>query len=215
MSRDSQKSKVYAWEDAAYHRHAHRSIYEPEYRTLEECEAFATPVWRCERGRMGHASKAAPTIERPAWGASSARASRAMHALRLPRWARNRWVILHEMAHLLAVGDRHGPRFVGCLIGLACRHLGMDANLLMQMADEFGVKYHVRTIGVVPVCGPSYHVRRALSRMPAMTAMDLACALSLEDGVDITARQVRGAALALIRAGEARWLRGKLVAVAA
>lgn len=211
--RDTQRSRVYAWEGVACKAASGRSEHEPEFRKLEECEEFALPIWRAERGRVGHAKKAAPSIERPHRGQQSALAH-ADHRITLPRWARSRWVILHEMAHRLNAGHdgaSHGPRFVGILIGLLSRHLGLDAGLLMRLADERGVKYHVRSIGVVPVVGAAHHVERALRGQPPMTAMDLACHLSLVDGVDITPSQVRGAALRLIRDGRARWLRGKLV----
>jgi putative metallohydrolase (TIGR04338 family) len=212
-ARDTQRSRVYAWEGVACRAASGRSIDEPEFAKLEECEEFALPIWRAERGRVGHAKVRAPSIERPNRGQTSALAHRD-HRITLPRWARSRWVILHEMAHRLNAGNdgaSHGPRFVGILIGLLARRLGLDANLLMRLADEHGVKYHVRSIGVVPLLGAAYHVERALRTLEPMTAMDLACHLSLVDGVDITPVQVRGAALRLIRDGRARWLRNKLV----
>lgn len=42
-----------------------------------------------------------------------------------------------------------------------------------------------------------------------MTRFDLACYLSFAEGADATPRRVRGAALQLIRLGDARWLRHK------
>jgi putative metallohydrolase (TIGR04338 family) len=212
-TRDTQRSRVYAWEGVACRAATGRGDDEPEFDKLEECEEFALPIWRAERGRVGHAKVRAPSIERPNRGQTRAIAH-ADHRITLPRWARSRWVILHEMAHRLNAGKdgaSHGPRFVGILVGLLARRLGLDANLLMRLADEHGVKYHVRSIGVVPVLGAAYHVERALRTLAPMTAMDLACHLSLVDGVDITPSQVRGAALRLIRDGSARWLRGKLV----
>jgi hypothetical protein len=224
-TRDNQRSRVYAWEAAAVRRVLGLSIYAPEYKTLDECAAFADPVWVKERGRVGRAKIAAPSIERPNWGqrkgiahhgdgwvrADNGALRRTGGRITLPKWARSRWVILHEMAHRLTPKDEaHGGRFVGVLMGLAARWLDADASMLMELADEHGVRFHVRSIGVVPVNGPAYHVRRALRDQAPMSAMDLACYLSLHDGVDVTVRQVRGAAVTLIRLGEARWLRGKL-----
>lgn len=209
--RDNQRSRVYAWENQAVRNFTGKSSGIPEFETLDQCTEFATPIWRKERGRVGLARRSAPTIERPHWGQRRAWAH-ADHRITLPRWARSRWVILHELAHHLTPWDEaHGPRFVGVLIGLAARWLDYDVQQLMALADEMGVRYHVRSIGVVPVHGPTWHVQRALQRHRPMTAMDLACHLSLVEGVDITPRQVRGAALPLIRAGRARWLRKKLV----
>lgn len=154
--RDSQRSRVYTWERAAA-KLEQRDFYEPEFRTLEECEEFMNPIWRKERGRVGQARVRAPELSRQLWGQRRATAG-SDHVIKLPLWARSRWVILHEMAHRLTPGAQHGPRFVGALIGLAARWLDCDANHLMLLADEHGVKYHVRTIGVVPVRGPAWYV---------------------------------------------------------
>lgn len=211
--RDNQRSRVYAWERAVAKRHARRDFYEAEFATLEECEAFALPIWRKERGRLGLARAAAPSIERPSWGQRSALAHRD-HRITLPRWARSRWVILHELAHRLTPRDEaHGPRFVGVLMGLVCRHLDADLDALKAIADEFKVKFYTRSIGNVPHHGPAWQVERALRLERPMSAMDLSCWLAVHEGVDMTPARVRGAALPLIRAGRARWLRGKLVPV--
>lgn len=208
--RDNQRSRVYAWERAASLRLKGRTLYIGEYETLEECEAFMAPIWRAERGRVGLAKSSAPTLARKLWGQRKATASE-LHVIKLPKWARSRWVILHEMAHRLTPEDEaHGPRFVGVLIGLAARWLEYDASQLMALADEMGVKYYVRSIGVVPTRGPAWHVDRAIRRHGAMSAMDIACHLSLVDGVDISFKQVNGAAVSLIRSGRARWYRGRL-----
>lgn len=209
--RDNQRSRVYAWERSASLELCGRSLYEAEFRTLAECEAFAAPIWRAERGRLGLAGKLAPAIERPSWGQRSAFAHND-HRITLPRWARSRWVILHELAHRLTPRDEaHGPRFVGVLMGLLARHVDLDAVELMRTAEQAGVRYWVRSIGAVPVHGPAWHVTRALRAEAPMSAMDLASWLSLGTGADITLAQVRGAALSLIQQGRARWLRGKLV----
>lgn len=209
--RDNQRSRCYAWENAAVARLGSSSKFRPDFTKLEECQAFADPIWRAERGRVGLARQVAPSIERPNRGQQRALAHHD-HRITLPRWARSRWVILHELAHRLTPADEaHGPRFVGVLIGLVCRHLDYDAPALMVLASEFGVKFHVRSIGVVPTHGAAWHVERAIRTQGPMEPMDLASWLSLGEGVDIDVRQVRGAALALIRAGKARWYRNKLV----
>lgn len=198
--RDNQRSLVYAWERRAT-KGAHS---QPTMKKLEEAAAFLAPIWKAERGRYGHAKLPMPLIGRPSWGQRRALAHHS-HRITLPRWARNEWVILHEAAHRLTPRDEaHGPRFVSVLIGLASRHLGYDANQLMELADEMGVKYHVRSIGAVPVLGPAELVWRTVAEHGSMSEMDLACWLGM------SYLQVRGAALSLIRAGRARWLRRKL-----
>lgn len=208
--RDNQRSRVYAWERAVSLKLKGRTLYQGEFNSLEQCEAFMLPIWRAERGRLGLAKVVAPTLARNLWGQRKATASE-FHVIKLPRWARSRWVILHEMAHRLTPTDEaHGPRFVGVLIGLAARWLEYDAHQLMALADELGVRYYVRSIGVVPQRGLAWHVERTIRRQGAMSAMDIACHLSLIDGVSITFKQVHGAAVSLVRGGKARWYRGAL-----
>lgn len=213
--RENQRSRVYAWERRCLRELGRTDISSAEFDSLDECAAYAEPVWRKERGRVGLARHAAPSIERPHRGQRRALAH-PDHRITLPRWARSRWVILHELAHRLTPRDEaHGPRFVGVLMGLAARWLEFDVNQLMALADEEGVAYYVRSIGCVPVRGLTWHVERALRHHGPMTEIDLACHLSLAEGVDATPRQVRGAALQLIRQGGARWLRRKLTLTSA
>lgn len=142
--RDNQRSRVYAWERAALRELGARSISQADFEPLSACEAWALPVWRKERGRVGLARVAAPAIERPTWGQRRALAHDD-HRITLPRWARSRWVILHELAHRLTPRDEaHEPRFVGVLIGLVGRWLEYDAAHQMGLADERGVRYYVR-----------------------------------------------------------------------
>lgn len=155
-------------------------------------------------GGLGLARQNPPAIERPHWGQRRALAHHD-HRITLPRWARNPWVILHEIAHRLTPMDEaHGPRFVGVLIGLAARWLDLDAQEMIELADQHGVQYYVRSIGVVPIHGPAWKVERALRENGPMTEMDLAC------WCDVPYKQVRGAVLYLIGRGKTRWYRKKL-----
>jgi putative metallohydrolase (TIGR04338 family) len=211
MPRDTQRSRVYEWErrGAALER---RDFYAPKWESLADVITWVKPIWRSERGRYGRAGAGMPAIERPAWGQRRALAYTSERRITLPRWARSPWVMLHELAHtLISARDiPHGPRFMGVLIGLVCRHLEYDATELMRIADEAGVKYDVRSIGTVPVRGVQWRAQKALEVEGPMSPMDLACWLSLGSYHEpVTARQVRGAMLGLVRAGKARLLRGK------
>lgn len=204
--RDNQRSRVYAFERAATNGGVYRSAWE----SLDECERFLRPIWRAERGRLGRAKVDMPSIVRPHRGQRSAIAHSYEFKITLPKWARNPWVVLHEAAHHLTPRDEaHGPRFFGVLIGLVARHDGRDAAELMALADEMGVKYHVRSIGVVPIRGVLWQLDRVLREHEPMTEMELACWL------DVSYLQVRGAAMGLVRRRIARWLRGKLVVMPA
>lgn len=123
-------------------------------------------------------------------------------------------MVLHEMSHLLVNDHGHGPRFVGALIGVLCRHLQYDATELMQLADEGGVKYDVRSIGSVPQRGLQWRAERALATEGPMSPMDLACWLSIGTHHEaVSWRQVHGAMLRPMKEGRVRLLRGKLVLI--
>lgn len=206
--RDFQRERVYAWESRVTLPHHSGQ----RFGTVEECQTYLDPIWLKERGRYGRARVPPPVVERPHWGQRRA-VAHFDHRITIPRWCRNEWMLLHEAAHRLTVRHQdiaHGPRFVGVLIGLVCRHLDYDATELMRQADEMEVRYDVRSIGVVPVHGPTWHVERVLRANGALSPMDIACELSILHGHDLGLAQIRGAALQLIRAGRARWWRGKL-----
>jgi hypothetical protein len=167
-------------------------------KSIEEVEAFMKPIWRAERGRYGHAKRPVPNI-RSGRGASA----HGSGLIVLGRWARNPWVVLHEMTHCLTPEAHHGPRFVGVLIGLTARHIGLDADAMLQAAYDMGVKVDVRSIGRVPV----YPWWKRVEKCLPGTDMEIA----IELGVSF--RVVRGAALHLIRLGKARWKGRKLVAI--
>lgn len=58
----------------------------------------------------------------------------------LPRWARNKQVILHELAHIIAEGDQHGEYFAKVYVDLVSRFLGREvAAMLRADFKHFGV----------------------------------------------------------------------------
>lgn len=205
-TRDSQRSAVYAWEKASIPEFY--GIQPKRAPTVEDVVPFVERVWRSERGRYGLAKRPAPEVK----GGRGA-ASYGLRSIRLAPWARtSKPVILHEIAHSLDVrvsparkmtkrGGGHGPRFVGIYIGLLARHLGLDAEALMAQADDRGVRYDVRAIGAVPVI----HLADRLAKALPCTVIEGAVELG------VSYRQVQGAALRLVRAGRARYWRGRIV----
>jgi hypothetical protein len=96
--RDSQRSKLYAWENATF-----AGKY-GETMSLDECRVLAYEAI----GRYGFTNQPAVKDGR---GRRSAGAN--SHEIDLPKWARNRFVVLHEVAHTLTslLETRHGvPR---------------------------------------------------------------------------------------------------------
>ncbi len=197
-ARDSQRSRVYAWERSQNH----GGTQWVQTMSLDEVEAFLKPIWRTERGRYGKtAFKRAPAVQAGRGGGMAYGDDR----LTFGRRVRNQYVALHELAHALnrRSNPGHGSRFVGILIGLLARHLGRDADTLLASAYEQGIKVDVRSIGAVPV----FPWHRRLAPLMPCTLMEAAVELN------VSWRVIQGASLQLVRRGQARWLRGKLVAV--
>ena len=200
--RDTQRSLVYKWEGAFWAQHTgkgDRAIWTEEM-TLEECEHLVHRVWRSERGRYGRPKQDAPGVT---WG-RGCNATR--WQIRLSRRGRNEWVVLHELAHSMAnQGEAHGARFVGILIGLAARNIeGLDGQAAVDLAAKMGVQVDIRSVGAIPILREPQLSERILEHLPGRITQ-----LAWRAGC--RRAQVRGAAIALIRRGQARYFRGRLV----
>ena len=100
--RDFQRSRVYKWERRE-HLTAHSSG-EPEM-TLEECEVLVAKHWRHYRSEFE-----SPHIK-PGRGCRDAHGS--FMELVLPKWARRRVTVPHELAHAIATTRaQHGGAWV-------------------------------------------------------------------------------------------------------
>jgi hypothetical protein len=124
--RDFQRSRVYRWEAA-------QVLGQPgaaEPLSLDACRALVEAVFRwAERPgrRAGAAAAWAPPRVTDGRGRRHACGSR--DAIKLPRWARTRAIVLHECAHGLAA-DLHGPEFVAVYLDLLARFAGLDEAAL-------------------------------------------------------------------------------------
>lgn len=214
MHRDFQRKALYAWEREGPFA---GGMY-TESMSLEECEALVWKVWVKERGRYGLPKTNAPVVQAASGGRRNAKGS--INRVVLPRWARNPWVVLHEVAHGLTMfepgtrnyvrGGWHGPRFVGCLIGLAARHLAADAERLHESALEAGLKVDSRSIGAVPAYGWPRRVLDQLRQMGGEAPNDVEVAFYLGTNY----RTVQGSMLVLTRQGLARYRGRSLVLTA-
>lgn len=153
--RDSQRSKVYAAEATVFGRPgpAHLGGKGPDFKTLEECHSYLRGVRKSawfQRRWPG-----LPCIElRPGKGARRAFARGNDYSITLPLWTRQRWVLLHELAHLLghkevlthkeacAIPAGHGWQFCASYLELVYHELGEEAG--DKLKAEFkrrGVKF--------------------------------------------------------------------------
>lgn len=123
--RDTQRSRVYAAERAAFGNGG------PEGMTIEEVERFVATLWESGTARRARARedcrrRAAPIVYD---GRGCRRATGGFGQVTIPRWARSRWVICHEVAHCIA-GNRpwHGPAFCRVYLELIEEVLGFEAR---------------------------------------------------------------------------------------
>jgi|SRR5215212_4538479 len=139
-ARDSQRSRVYKAERAAW-----ENFDTPEFRTVAQCQEYVNDVtytrfWD-ERFTDGWYLDPEVRIEvSDGRGRRSAAAFCDEDRIALPKWARNRLVILHELAHILVNGNRslasHGPEFVSMYLSLVREFEGEDEAQKLHEAFE-------------------------------------------------------------------------------
>jgi hypothetical protein len=127
--RDSQRSKVYAWE-----RECLRPL-DDEPLAIEECAALVAEVWAWHQGAAGEA----PTVQ-------AARGTRgfylpALHKITLAPRARRRYYVLHEVAHAILPASKtlawHSPEW--CAV---------YARLLERFGGWKSVRSSMRNAGI-------------------------------------------------------------------
>lgn len=151
--RDNQRSKVYKWENVAIwnligepkvDQHWHRGRLITTVTggwTLDECQRFINKVWRAHLRRRGYASdRFSPPRVKDGRGTRIARGGSLY--INLPKWARWRGVVIHELAHSMQPRGTapHGPEYVAVFIDLLARHAGLSRRELRRTAREHRVK---------------------------------------------------------------------------
>jgi len=120
--RDSQRSKVYS---------AERGLREPPFNTMQETQAFVDSVCKtkywCNLGGL-------PTTATDGRGRRTA-CGYYGGEICLPKWSRQRIIILHELAHTV-IGDApwHGREFARTLLALVNRFMGKGAAAKLREA---------------------------------------------------------------------------------
>ena len=129
-ARDTQRAKVYRWErEVQLPDTAHTPL------TLRQCDALIKRVYKLY-------DKPAPKLGD---GRGRRKASGSQYHIRLPRWARTGWTVLHECAHGLTRtfvpgAAAHGPEFVAVLLELAEQVYGASQYQLEQSAERHKVR---------------------------------------------------------------------------
>jgi putative metallohydrolase (TIGR04338 family) len=118
--------------------------------TLKECQKFVDKImsrkYVIEKYRMK-----SPIVVLDGRGRRKACATfhHGNRAIKLPKWARTRFVILHEVAHHLTRLDGHKPEFASCLLDLVRHFMGKEASEALQGA------YHYKGVKVLGKNGPT------------------------------------------------------------
>ena len=120
--RDQQRAKLYAWERMEFE-------FDSNMLELNDCQAIVDKYLMHVKVTDGRRCR-------------RALACIADSKIKLPRWARKKWVVLHEIAHFHAhgMGAAHGPTFVKAYITLLAKEYKGRSNEALQMsAIEFGL----------------------------------------------------------------------------
>ena len=121
--RDFQRKKVYDWEALEY-------SWDDAILSLEECQEYTNTLIRNVTISDGR-------------GRRTPCAKYKSRTIALPKFARKKWIILHEVAHFLG-RDKHGPCFMAEYIELLAREYGRSINSLRDSALEHGLKVGVQ-----------------------------------------------------------------------
>ena len=128
MIRDTQKAKLYRAENTVA-----RGI---EWKTLDEIEAFLTKLVNSrrfeKRFKLQHKGNRKSPILRPGFGAR--RATGGFWMITLPRLARCQRVVLHELAHCVTNGAKHGPDFAKAFHDLVSMSMGRETARALRVA---------------------------------------------------------------------------------
>lgn len=132
--RDSQRSKVYAWENdflTAPKLTIELSLKDCQQTINRWSEAYGLGPIRATDGRGRRVA---------CWSPSD-------RTIKLPRWGRTPWVLAHEFAHARVSAEferdavaAHGPEFVFRFLEVLEQQLGQDWSVLVDSASKRGIK---------------------------------------------------------------------------
>ena len=110
--------------------------------TIDECQKFVKKVIARSYVTRNYEWKHGNILVLDGRGRRSACATYryGRYVICLPKWARNEFVILHEIAHHLTMGEReyaHDSYFATCLLDLVRNVLGREDALTLQAAFHF------------------------------------------------------------------------------
>lgn len=166
--RDSQRSKVYAWENKLFQNHGLVKFIAPENfddcMSLKECNRFATDVWNAHKNKFFRnynekRTRVAKVICSNNAGGRHAAAfmgnyfvsnyekvkdgrNNCYKKMRLPRWGRSKHIIIHEVSHFLChENEQHGRDFVGVYMILLNKYLAFSLQSMCDLAYSMNIDW--------------------------------------------------------------------------
>ncbi len=129
--RDSQRGRVYAWENRIIAPHDITLV------TYGRAQAMVDAIW----ADMG--LQFPPGVEKLPSQSSATLASATRLSIFLPAQIPS-WCLLHEIAHAMTSdidgsSDGHGPIFMGVYLKLLSRYLRLDPDRLLESAADDGI----------------------------------------------------------------------------
>lgn len=131
MSRDQQRSRLYAWEDAVV------APLDPSRVSFAAAQGMVDAIWADQELRYPPRVTPLPPQSRRCLGDAT------RLAIRLPPVFPS-WLLLHELAHAMSSthdgeSDGHGPVFVGLYVRLLSRYLRLPATELVSALQSQGI----------------------------------------------------------------------------
>ena len=165
--RDNQRSRVYKWEEKLFSDYGLKKSIKnfDECMSLKECNKFASKIWntyknkfyrnytdklirvtrvKCSNSNGGRSALAYSGFYSAHRFAKSDTKGRKLYykKMQLPRWARSKHIIIHEVAHFLCHNDtQHGRDFVGVYMFLLNKYLGFTFRAMQDLAYEMNVDW--------------------------------------------------------------------------
>lgn len=133
--RDTQRSKLYDWEDREFNTLGTKLVTDSPQMELSEIRKLLTKV-----ARDYGLTRWKPDVT-DGRGRRKACYSPSWNEIKLPRWSRRRYIVLHEIAHWIeyvAFPGRcawHGREFVGIFMELLRRYHGADLAQMTASAN--------------------------------------------------------------------------------
>lgn len=133
--RDSQRSRVYSAEGKVFL----DPFYRDDLKTVQSCQDYVDSItktaWWRHRSRLLHV-----TVEH---GARGGRAWATYGSIRTSPGSRKKWVMLHELAHILTDSHAndlapHGPEFCANYVALTRQFLGKETGDYLRQSFRDG-----------------------------------------------------------------------------